>query len=53
MNLEKISNLIKNRDVKEEVMKIIKYEQSQLHKSRPRYKEKYYEIIEEGLDEDN
>lgn len=48
MNLENIKALIKNQEIKDSVMKIIEYEQSQLHKTNPRYTEKYTEIIEEA-----
>lgn len=51
MNLEKIKELIQNERIKESVMKIIEFEQSQLHKSVPRYKERYHEIIKEAVDE--
>lgn len=53
MNLENIKALIKNQEIKDSVMKIIEFEQSQLHKTQPRYTERYYEIIEEACNEYN
>ena len=51
MNLENIEALIQNKKVKKVVMKILEYEQSQLHKVSPRYKEKYQSFIEEYVSE--
>lgn len=51
MNLENIEELVEKDELKKYVMKLIEYEQSQLHKTVPRYKETYNLIIEEALDE--
>lgn len=48
MNLENIVNLIKDTQVKNAVMKILEFEQSQLHKTMPQYKDRYKAIIEEA-----
>lgn len=53
MNLDNIRELIRDKKIKDIVMKIIEFEQSQLHKSPPRYKERYYEIIMEATNENN
>ena len=52
MNKNKIEEIIKNKSLKEVIEKIIEYEQSQLHKTRPIYKDKYHQFIEEDLNED-
>ena len=51
MNLKNILSLISDHEVKSPVMKILEYEQSQLHKLQPQYKEVYREIIEEAFNE--
>ena len=51
MNLKNIEDLINNEEIKEYVLKIIEYEQSQLHKELPRYKKTYKNIIEEATNE--
>lgn len=53
MNLDNIKELIQDNSIKNVVMKIIEFEQSQLHKNPPRYKETYYEIIKEAANENN
>lgn len=53
MNLDKIKDLIENKRIKAAVLEVLEFEQSQLHKSQPRYKEVYGEIIERQLDADN
>ncbi|MBI4650351.1 hypothetical protein HY745_03505 [Candidatus Desantisbacteria bacterium] len=51
MNLENILSLIQDHEVKSLVMKILEYEQSQLHKLQPQYKEIYRDIIDEAFNE--
>lgn len=51
MNLKNILNLIQDKQVKNAVMKILEFEQSQLHKTMPQYKDRYKAIIEEALRE--
>lgn len=51
MNLDNILSLIKDKQVKDAVMKILEFEQSQLHKTMPQYKDRYKEIIEETIRE--
>jgi len=53
MNLKNIEDLIKNQKIKKAIMKIIEYEQSQLHLNTPRYKQQYQEIIQEAINENN
>lgn len=48
MNLENIVNLIQDKQVKNAVMKILEFEQSQLHKKTIHYKDRYKAIIEEA-----
>lgn len=48
MNLENILNLIQDKQVKNAVMKILEFEQSQLHRTTPHYKDRYKAIIEEA-----
>lgn len=51
MNLDNIRDLIQDDEVREAVMQIIEFEQSQLHKTQPRYKDKYRAVIEEAVNE--
>lgn len=53
MNLEKLRHLIKNKDIKEAVLQLLNFEQSQLHKSQPRYRERYKGVVEELLNENH
>jgi len=53
MNTNNIENLINDDSLKNIIKKIIEYEQSQLHRSRPIYKQKYHDLIEEDINEVN
>lgn len=51
MNLNNIEELIDDDKIKDYILELIEYEQTQLHKEQPRYKNKYNQVIEEATNE--